>query len=642
MEVHADLSAEELVPDASYLPSADGWDGLTIEQAREKDPTFRRPLSNGHISPEARVYMERRNELLVPNQAAFRTVRRLRPEPGKPAVRLGNCYEFFKQMEFMAGYWDDTSLPPPSEDVMNEGKEEDKQGGAASTVPLPPGSPSVNTAGPSAISGAPESNTRSQPAPDTSTTATPSSSQAPERVTWRRQSGAEMPLEHRHNFLTAFVKLVSYDFGCNVGPSRVEPRLHLIAAPKPRSRSRPTSQSNPQSSGQAPENPPPPPIQKASYFPSGCVFVHRIPTTREAARAGIVEGPVAAVSARGTTIFDDDDAQDALLDLSRELIVALSTAQLRARERRTERRFGEGCWWATAKRWGGGEGGPIGREIEAAAKSAAAAAGDKESHALSHGPPLSPGVYSAPRGPTFSGLPPSAARSPPPPMPGISHPARLMSVLGQGNAGASTSSSGGGARPLPLPIPMRAGQLVGPAPKRQRKTPSIYDHYRMVRPPASNWDRKARYEAIGRVRGPGADCDDVFVFSSLFHHFSVVRVRVPDRLLDVLDGEAEAEDGASTWGKLEVRRSKWFDLFQVDDRVEAMRLLWGVMAWLMRRQQQQPLPSQSRPLSQQQHPPQPQQGGGGGGVGAALTRSEKKKKAHGHGADDPDVVMRDA
>ena len=112
----------------------------------------------------------------------------------------------------------------------------------------------------------------------------------------------------------------------------------------------------------------------------------------------------------------------------------------------------------------------------------------------------------------------------------------------------------------------------------------------------------------------------------------------------------EAETGAGTrrksrsWGGLEVWRSRWYDLFLVEDRVEAMRLLWGVMAWLMRRQQQQPLPSQSRPLSQQQHPPQPQQGGGGGGggVGAALTRSEKKKKAHGHGADDPDVVMRDA
>ena len=637
MEVHADLSAEELLPDASYLPSAEGWDGLTIDQAREKDPTFRRPLSNGHISPEARVYMERRNELFVPNQAAFRTVRRLRPEPGKPAVRLGNCYEFYKQMEFMAGYWDDTSLPPPSEDPMDEGKEEDKQGGAASGVPLPPGPPSGSTASPSSISSGPESNTRSQPAPGAPTTGTPSSSHTPERVTWRRQSGSEMPLEHRHNFLTAFVKLVSYDFGCNVGPSRVEPRLHLIAVPKPRPRPRPISQSKPESSSQAPENPPPPPIQKASYFPSGSVFVQRIPTTREAARAGIVEGPVAAVSARGTTIFDDDDPQDALLDLGRELVVALSTAQLRARERRKERRFGEGCWWATEKRWGGGEGGPIGREIESAAKSSAAAAGDKESPALFYGPPPSPGA-----GPTSPGfgihfLPPSSAvRSPPPPMPGVSHPARLMAALGQDNAGASASSSSGGARPLPLPIPMRMGQ---PAPKRQRKTPSVYDHYRMVRPPASNWDRKARYEAVGRVRDTAADCDDVFVFSSLFHHFSVIRVRVPDRLLDVLDGEAEAgaeAEGGRSWGKLEVRRSRWFDLFQVDDRVEAMRLLWGVMAWLMRRQQ----PPQLQPRPQ----PQPQQGGGGGGSAqgqtAASARSEKKKKTH--GADDPDVVMKDA
>lgn len=36
------------------------------------------------------------------------------------------------------------------------------------------------------------------------------------------------------------------------------------------------------------------------------------------------------------------------------------------------------------------------------------------------------------------------------------------------------------------------------------------------------------------------------------------------------------------WYVLEMRRTRWYDLFDADDRVEAMRGIWGVMAWLMR------------------------------------------------------------
>jgi hypothetical protein len=112
----------------------------------------------------------------------------------------------------------------------------------------------------------------------------------------------------------------------------------------------------------------------------------------------------------------------------------------------------------------------------------------------------------------------------------------------------------------------------------------MYDRYRMVRPPSSNWDKKTRYEAIGKVKG--GDYDDVFVISSLFHHLCVLRVRVPDRLLQVLDGATDnmaEEGGGRSWGKLEIWRSKWFDIFLPGDRLEAMRLLWGMMAWTMRK-----------------------------------------------------------
>jgi hypothetical protein len=38
------------------------------------------------------------------------------------------------------------------------------------------------------------------------------------------------------------------------------------------------------------------------------------------------------------------------------------------------------------------------------------------------------------------------------------------------------------------------------------------------------------------------------------------------------------------WYALKVRRSRWYDLFDKEDRIEAMRGVWGVVGWLMRRE----------------------------------------------------------
>ncbi|XXH01101.1 hypothetical protein Hte_007452 [Hypoxylon texense] len=542
VHVHTDAPAEDVVPNPSYLPSSSGWDGIDLDEARRRDDTFRRRLSHGGKSPEARVYLERRAELSVPNQAAFRTVRRIKPEPGEQPARLGGSYEFFKQMEMMAAYWDDTSLPPLS----TENEE---------PPPLPPRPTDASSekSGQVGAATAPESNARSET--DSST-----KPKQPERVTYRTHPGYQMPPEYRHNFITAFVKLVAYDFACNVVAPRVEPRLQLLSAPcKASSKS--------------------PPSQMASYFPSGCVFLCKLPTTREDGRAGLAFGPVAAVSARNTTNFNT--ATESNVDFGRELVAALITAQHRAREGKPETRFGEGKWWATEKRWGGGEGGPIGREVDGdpvvGDKDAAAAPGSKED-----GPASS----------SSSSTSSAASRS------------SSSSTSTSSSASKPSSSSSSSVQPPPAVKQAQQQQQMAmrgqPASKKPRKTMSIYDMYRMVRLPASTWDRKTRYQAVGRARGAGYD--DVFVLSSLFHHLCVLRVRVPDRLLEVLGGAAPDDDdgndneedgeggqrkkkkGERSWGKLEMWRSRWFDLFVVDERLEAMRLLWGVMGWIMRKE----------------------------------------------------------
>jgi hypothetical protein len=517
VHVHADAPAEDLIPDPSYLPPSTGWDGLNLDELRAQDKRFRRPLANGNMSPEARSYVDRRVELSISNQAAFRTVRRMRPEAGKQLVRLGNSYEFYKQMELMAAYWDDTSLSPKPES--SEGEHT-----SAATQPQKPrdtrdGDAGLEQPGHATIATPAESNIRAE-------SNEVAKQDVIEQVTYRTAAGAQMPPEFRHNLVAAFVKLVAYEFGCNVMPPRVEPRLHLLEPAPTSSAAQGTYQKSP----------------RASYFPSGCVFLNRSATTREAARAGIVQGPVAAVSARNTTNFLTP--RDSYIDFGRELIAALATAQLRARDGKLERRFGENKWWAVKKRWGGGFGGPLGREVD------------------SHVPPSNKdATANAPA----SGPSDSAASEQPPP-PATAAP-----------AGAPPAQEKG------RPIPMR-GQ---PANKRPRRNPHQYDNYRIVRPPASNWDKKTRYEAIGKTRGAGHD--DVFVFSSLFHHFCILRFRIPDRLLEVLDGDSDGEvkrkggaGGPRAWGRLEVWRSRWFDLFLADDRKEAMRVLWGTMAWLMR------------------------------------------------------------
>ncbi|KAI0154096.1 hypothetical protein BJ166DRAFT_501008, partial [Pestalotiopsis sp. NC0098] len=543
LRLHSDAPAEDILPDPSYLPpTSEDCERLKADGSAARNDGFCFPLSNGNTSPEARAYLERRDELSIENQAAFRTVRRIRPEPGTKAARLGNCYEFYRQLEQMAGYWEDSSLPPLQHDEkQDQHQSEDKKPVRDSPLPKPLDG-SLEQAQLSLVGAmsAPESHSRSEhkEAQDKSSW----------RVTYRTSSGNTMPAEVRHHVISAFLKLVSYDFGCNISAPRTEPRLQLLT-PKPSFTTPSSSSEKKQKKKQPPRD------QVASYFPSGCVFMVRMPTTREAARSGIVEGPLAAVSARNPTSFSSPSEKQ--IDFGRELIAALITAQQRSREGKEESRFGEGKWWATTKRWGGGPGGPIGREIEGGS----AGSKDKEGQTVS---PTNTTV-SAPSG--------------------TDEPAGAHQNSDGSKSSLSESTSKERPRSPPHPVSPASGLPMRgpPAAKKQRKAGhmSIYDNYRQVKLPASTWDKKARYSAIGKV--PGTDYDDVFVVSSLFHHISIVRVRVPLRILDVLAGAPEDAGDEKSWGELEVWRSRWFDLFLAQDRLDALRLLWGFNAWMMRK-----------------------------------------------------------
>ncbi|KAL1844096.1 hypothetical protein VTJ49DRAFT_4948 [Mycothermus thermophilus] len=484
LHVVPDADAGQLIPDPAYIPDFEAWNALSADEAHAMDNSTRKPLNATKPSPGCQAYLDRRRELSIPNDDAFRTIRRLPPPKGQPPLRLGNAYEFFRHLELYSAFWDDTSKPATDQGSDGTGPD------GSVTDKAPEGS----------------------------------SSNEPEY--YRTSAGHEMPVDYRQNMINAFLKLVAFDFACTIMPSRVEPRLQITSK---------TPSGSPRS----------------SYFSSGCSFIFRAATTREAARAGIVDGPVAAVSARHVTSFPPADSgsdptaspdRDSTLDLAREIVAALITAQHRAREGRTEKRIGENAWWCTKPRWGGGPGGPIGREVEMLSGEDQTV-GDKDAP-----PPEVP--------------PTSSSSSSRPGSDGLSLPQRCRT------SAALTDTSPGS--------PSKSAKRL----KKSGNLP-MYDNYRALRPPASTWDKKTRYEAIGRRRG--ADYDDIFVVSTVLHHVSIVRVRVPDRLLAVLAGEVE-DDGSRprSWGKLEVWRSKWFDFFKVEDRVKALELVWCMLGWMMR------------------------------------------------------------
>lgn len=492
VRVNSDSQLHDLIPDPSYLPDFDKWDKLSREDAHAVDSESRPKLCNEKLAPGPAKYVDLRQGLLTENDRAFRAVRRVAPKPGEQYVRLGYCHEFFRHLEILTGFWEDTSRTentPPTDG--EEAKDEATQ-------------------------------------------------QNDNWKFYRTSAGSAMPAQYRTQILTSFLKLVTYDFSCNV-MSRQEPRLYIKSAS-------PTACPNGTS-----------PSRRHSYFSSGCNFIFRMPVDRESAKHGIVEGPIAAVSPRHTLLFPPIGRErESVIDLSREIIAALITAQHRAREGKHEERIGRDAWWATKRRWGGGSGGPIGREAEAleSKDGTAAVLEDKDERPdakanLVEGDGNTPAKNVSSPG-TPSSLPTGSRRS-------------FKTSFGRT---ASGSASAGGSSP-PQP----------PHPKRPRKSLPVYDAYRMVRPPAMHWDPKTRYAAIGRQRG--ADYDDVFVISCLFHHISILRVRVPDRLLEVLGGDVP-DPGVQGRGRLEIWRTRWYDFFVAQDRLEAMKAVWGVVAYAMR------------------------------------------------------------
>ncbi|KAI9805238.1 MAG: hypothetical protein M1833_005691 [Piccolia ochrophora] len=301
--------------------------------------------------------------------------------------------------------------------------------------------------------------------------------------------GKEMPEQFREDTVRAFLEPISWLFGCQISQSRMPPRL---------------------------------PIQNSLFPIRLTLSVFRSPTDRLKARQGFCEGPVMGLHSRSETTFREASEPAGAghmerLDLLREVGVLLLLAHERSRETKSETRPGEGKWYTSAPRWGGGPGGEVGNP-------------------------------------------------------------------------ASNTDEGGG-----LKKRQREGKPEGSSRPRSRKESNV-EAYRRLAPGMGLWDPKVSYMSIGKVKG--SEVDEVFLLSTLNHHVSILRLSIHTAYIDFLEtgrvpspsppppvpshSSSQRQGDTYPWDTLHLRRSKWYDFFKAEDRVEGLRVVWGMMAFLMR------------------------------------------------------------
>ncbi|KAI6814390.1 hypothetical protein KC332_g2067 [Hortaea werneckii] len=488
IEIQPQCTSDDLLPLASdgtsYLPSMAPQQA--INAASYSDAT----KVDAATSRKRKDFDERLAELRVDNETAYRTLTRSLRN-GVKAPRLAYMRKFWEGLENMGQYWDCSkdaySEAPPSEE---DGEQSAKRQRLESTRNGHREGPNTqNTANPDGdeahtSEGASSETERKRNAPanavrDLMSTSSLAESSELRYSGWRTGTGRNMPDTFRADAVRAFVEGTVWPFQCTVSPPRQMPIVHFGKLRLP--------------------------VRQTAG-------VYRLPKDRMKARQGCLEGPILALQVRSDTDFVDDDGcpleGKSRLDLMRELGGMLQIAQERRREGKTEVRPGEGKWWTTVPRWGGGPGGEMEKE-------------EGNADIVQASEDLLEGIKEA-RG-------------------------RKKKDYSQG---------------------------------RVRKTPAML--WRELKCGSSTWDPKLDYTAIGK--DPESPYDEVFMVSSLNHHICILKLTVHVAYIDYLvSGELpESRPQEEEWYRPKLQRSQWYDLFAMEQRVEALRALWGVMSYLMR------------------------------------------------------------
>ncbi|XP_014558564.1 hypothetical protein COCVIDRAFT_36084 [Bipolaris victoriae FI3] len=510
----------------SFLPPRSWFDSPGEQQSSSNTGTPPKLLSNGRKPPEQRDFFVRSRELFFNNADAFSTLTR-KGCGTQPPLRLAHFRKFWEGLDNLAYYWDtslDEYLPPAQGANSDERTAPNPLSGSTDTNPQE-ASGETNPEKASAPKSEPCTLGTEEPRKKAKVGDTRGEKQSiyvqgnngsgrdlskepahPERIHrnnvdplgtprgtnkkaesmpadvprgtyrgYRIGNGAGMPDQYRIECVRSFLEPIAWAFGVTLFPHRRPPVLTIEHIRFP--------------------------VRMSSVAWRG-------PQDRVKARQGCLEGPVLGMQCRADVNFGATGRLEAqsTLDAVRELGGLLLLAQERAREGKCEQRAGEGKWWTTKERWGGGPGGEVGEAIGAAEI--------LEKEAIS----------------------------------------KLEEKPVERNRDGSKA--------------------------RRRPTPA--EVWKTLRPGNPLWDPKVTYEAIGKDRSIA--WDDVFMVSSLNHHISLLRLRIHPAYLELItEGRLPVETPPeSDWCSPKLQRTRWFDLFNIEDRAEAMRGVWGIMSYLMR------------------------------------------------------------
>ncbi|KAI9368252.1 hypothetical protein BJX61DRAFT_233312 [Aspergillus egyptiacus] len=112
---------------------------------------------------------------------------------------------------------------------------------------------------------------------------------------------------------------------------------------------------------------------------------------------------------------------------------------------------------------------------------------------------------------------------------------------------------------------------------------SSSDKWRIVQPGPSLWDRRMRYIQIGKEKE--SPFDDIYMLSSINRHVAILHLRIHRRYLDILThgtSEVPGDSVEQPWHILKLRRTRWYDLFDAQDRLEVFRGIWTLFHCLLR------------------------------------------------------------
>ncbi|KAF2211285.1 hypothetical protein CERZMDRAFT_106504 [Cercospora zeae-maydis SCOH1-5] len=490
VHIEPECPPEQLLPLApdgsSYLPSP------TQEQLVNAASSANVPKVNTAPASKRNDFDERLAELRVDNDTGIRVITRTTEAGNKP--RLAYMRKFWEGLESVSQYWDssrDQYYEGPVTKPDHEGEKDAKRLRLDNTpfiLHLQTETGHASNAQSSLTSGVNNAPTDSDdPISVAASTPLPQEVQheQPEirlRYKGRRTAaGCDMPDQFRADMVKAFVDGTTYPFGTQVAPPRQMPLLR---------------------------------INKLNVPVRQTAAVYRRPRDRTRARAGFLEGPVMTVQCRPETGFQADTLDHkqkefkARLDHVREIGGLLHLAQERRREGRVASIPGEGQWWTSKPRWGGGPGGEV-EKLEDA------------------------------------------------------HHESLVNDV------------------IQLAENMRASASVhrGPTRRPKKKTPAML--WKELKPGSTTWDAKMSYEAIGK--DPNSEYDEVFMVSSLNHHISIIKFTVHGAYLDYLETEKLPDPTVDeNWSRPRLQRTRWYDLLDVNDRIEAFRILWGITSYLFR------------------------------------------------------------